>query len=195
MPKGSPGIKRRPKTQEEKDHQRAMILKRWQDPEYQQRVSDGLRNNWKKPDKRSAQRKRMSDLAQNPTWRKKVSEGTSKAFANPEIRIRHQAAIDKSIAENGANYWGGNTGKAFASVLCPVGFIREHRVYYGEPVVQVFGRNRFRQKNFSLDFAHIEGKINIELDGPGHKVHPEGDNVRDAILKELGWRIIRIRHD
>lgn len=195
MPKGSPGIPRRPKTQEEKDHQRAKIAERWKDLEYRARVSAGLRKNWSKPEKREAQQKRMSAIAQTTEWREKTSEGTKRAFQNPEIQLRHLLGVQNAQEKFGVNYWGGATGDAFAKVLEPAGFIREHRVYYGEPVVQVFGKQRFRKKNFSLDFAHVEGKINIELDGPGHKVHSEGDAIRDNILRSLGWRIIRIRHE
>lgn len=87
---------------------------------------------------------------------------------------------------------GGSTGDDFAAVLCPVGFIREFHVSYGEHVVPTpFGP---RRRQFNLDFAHIEGKINIELDGSSHKTTAEADAVRDAILREIGWRIIRIKH-
>jgi very-short-patch-repair endonuclease len=45
-----------------------------------------------------------------------------------------------------------------------------------------------------MDFAHIEGKIDIELDGLGHKASSEEDAVRDKILRLYGWKIIRIKH-
>jgi hypothetical protein len=83
------------------------------------------------------------------------------------------------------NYRGGATGDAFAAVLCPQGYIREHEWQYG---------NRCRDR-FLLDFAHPEAKVCIELDGPGHYHTPQEDAERDAILKHFGWRVIRIKHD
>lgn len=194
MPKGNPGIKRRPKTQAEKDHQRDMITKRWQDPVYRQRVSDGLNDYWLDPEHHEERREIANQIIANTDWRKNVSEGTKKALAIPEVKARHSAGVKQAFLSHN-NFMGGEVGDSFALVLCPAGFTREHRVYYGEPTVQIFGDGRRRKKNLSLDFAHIKGRVNIELDGPGHIVFPDGgDDVRDAMLRDLGWRVIRIRH-
>jgi hypothetical protein len=194
MPKGSPGVKRRPKTQAEKDHQRDMIRKRWQDPAYRNRVSAGLNEYWQEQEHHDERRNIANEIAATAEWRKNVSEGTKRAHATPEVKARLKAGLAKAMIDHGVPFFGGDTGDVFASILCPVGYVREYRVYYGEPVVRVFGRDRFRRKNLSLDFAHVEGKINIELDGPGHRIAPMGDVARDALLRDLGWRIIRIRH-
>jgi very-short-patch-repair endonuclease len=47
---------------------------------------------------------------------------------------------------------------------------------------------------YSLDFAFIDKKINIEIDGGTHKINTvlKKDMERDLILKEMGWKIIRI---
>ena len=91
----------------------------------------------------------------------------------------------KEIAEMAYfNFTGGKTAVAFATVLCPAGFIREHHVQWGA-----------KGEHFKLDFAHLEGKVCIELDGPSHKSSKEYDDMRDALLRAMGWRIIRIRHD
>lgn len=81
------------------------------------------------------------------------------------------------------NFQGGQTAKDFADVLCPVGFVREHRIALEG------------QKHYRLDFAHVEAKVCIELDGPFHKTKPEDDLTRDTYLKSLGWKVIRIKHD
>ena len=47
---------------------------------------------------------------------------------------------------------------------------------------------------YRFDFAHLEGKIDIELDGPCHFQSREEDAKRDAVLRALGWKIIRIKH-
>jgi very-short-patch-repair endonuclease len=50
---------------------------------------------------------------------------------------------------------------------------------------------RYRQ-SYHLDFAHVEGKVNIELDGPCHD-HSKNEE-RDTFLRTLGWKVIRINH-
>ncbi len=81
------------------------------------------------------------------------------------------------------NYRGGKIAEDYAAVLCKAGFIREYVVVWGDN-----GYERFR-----LDFAHIEGKVNIELDGKSHNDTKEHDALRDSLLKTLGWRVIRIK--
>lgn len=80
------------------------------------------------------------------------------------------------------SFTGGDIAADFARVLCPVGFVREHSVLWGK------GNERFR-----LDFAHIDGKVCIELDGSSHRSTKEYDDMRDALLRTMGWRVIRIK--
>lgn len=49
--------------------------------------------------------------------------------------------------------------------------------------------------SFELDFAHMERRLNVEIDGREHqadKGHRERDARRDAELERRGWRILRI---
>jgi very-short-patch-repair endonuclease len=51
--------------------------------------------------------------------------------------------------------------------------------------------------NRIADFAHLEAKIIVECDGPTHK-YPcawKKDQVRDAYLNKLGWRVIHVAED
>ena len=83
-------------------------------------------------------------------------------------------------------------GDDYARILEPVGFVREHTIYYGEKIVKTgYG---LRRKFFKLDFTEPTSKTNIELDGPGHATTTEEDAARDQILRGLGWRVIRIHH-
>ena len=99
-------------------------------------------------------------------------------------RVLPEATRQRVAASVRRNWKGGYTGDAFAEVLCPAGFVREHVVQWGN-------RNGER---YYLDFAHVEGKVNIELDGPWHMTTPQQDANRDHILQLLGWRVIRITH-
>lgn len=47
---------------------------------------------------------------------------------------------------------------------------------------------------YMLDFAHREAKIDIEIDGITHAGRKAHDEKRDAYLKSLGWKVIRVRH-
>lgn len=57
-------------------------------------------------------------------------------------------------------------------------------------------QEKFRILNYQLDFADIENKIDIEIDGEQHFVDTrirKSDARRNQRLSELGWTIIRIR--
>jgi endogenous inhibitor of DNA gyrase (YacG/DUF329 family) len=113
----------------------------------------------------------------------------SEARKGMQFSDAHKAAI-AAIAVS--NWTGGTEGDTYAAILCPHGFVREYHFLYGEHVISTaFG---LRRRSFNLDFAHVEGKINIELDGPSHKTTFEKDTLRDAILRDNGWRVIRIKH-
>lgn len=131
------------------------------------------------------------ERAKNPEWRKRVSEGTKKKMHDPEIRKRHLEALAEAFAstENG-NHWSGGQGqepnklhKFYADILIPLGYISEHIVQWGG-----------RGERYRLDFALVDEKIDIEIDGSSHAGREERDMLRDKILKIFGWKIIRIKH-
>ena len=95
-----------------------------------------------------------------------------------------------STANKGNRGWhGGKTGFMYAAILRPAGFVW---IYHFELEPRIGGRFA---RNIEMDFAHLEGKINIELDGPWHMKTSEEDAERDSILRSFGWHVIRIRHD
>jgi hypothetical protein len=141
----------------------------------------------------------------SPEGRKNISNSlmgnTNALGAVRSVATRAKLAESKNTPEAKAHsrkialhsWRGGKTGDAFATVLCPAGFIREHQVFYGDRVQKV--GHGLRRKKFQLDFAHVEGKIDIELDGPTHWATKKHDAERDTILRALGWKIIRINHE
>jgi len=50
-------------------------------------------------------------------------------------------------------------------------------------------------KRYSLDFAFLEKKIDIEIDGETHNITSVAikDTERDITLSKMGWKIIRIK--
>ena len=109
----------------------------------------------------------------------------------PEWRAKIGAGVSKTIAENGSPFSGGAIAEDFASVLCPAGFVREYHVWFGDKIDSMGKRNGHTR----LDFAHIEGKVNIELDGYTHDrpQQKQRDVERDALLASFGWKVIRIK--
>lgn len=63
----------------------------------------------------------------------------------------------------------------------------------GKPLGMRF-RRQFPARGFIADFACLEARLLIEIDGIAHDMgdRPQRDQRRDAILKADGWRIVRI---
>ena len=55
-------------------------------------------------------------------------------------------------------------------------------------------RRQFPVGQVTVDFACLEARLLIEVDGEGHSFgdRPERDAARDAILRREGFRVIRI---
>lgn len=130
--------------------------------------------------------------AVDPAWLKKVSECTKKAMHRDDVRKKHLRGLRRARKNHGINFKGGNGQepvafvKLLADSLIPIGFVQEHIV----AIPHYRGR-------YALDFALVEGKIDIEVDGPSRRPvkKQERDAVRDKFLKSLGWKVIRVKHD
>lgn len=137
---------------------------------------------------------KLKGIPRSEEVRAKISAAV-KGHGGYTAEIR-QKMSDKARGHATINFSGGCEGTKLADVLCPLGYVREHYLYYGDPVVP-FGGLRLRRRFIRLDFAHLEAKIDVELDGPSHDTLEQitEDARRDAILIELGWRVIRIPHN
>jgi len=136
-------------------------------------------------------REELKQKAKDPAWRKRVSEATKERMRDPEVRERHLTALREAMASqpDGHTFTGGKGRPPnelevwYANLLQPLGYIWYH-------IITVDGSGL----HYTLDFAHIENKINIEIDGSSHKGREEKDNRRDKFLREIGWKVIRVRH-
>lgn len=141
----------------------------------------GIATSIQKGDKRSDEIKANIKAGFTPEGRKKISE----ANLGKTISDNHKAVLSTLRKVDGRHHFtGGDTADAYAEVLCPIGFIREYKFYYARGI----------HSCFQLDFAHIEGKICIEIDGPSHSNTQLYDQQRDEIVKHFGWRVIRIKN-
>lgn len=127
-------------------------------------------------------------VASTPEWRESVRRGTVQNFVNnPKARARHRRGLRNALETRGIpNFFTGGQGQPanelaqfYAGLLCPLGYVAEHRV-----------------RRYRIDFALVGQKIAIEIDGTAHRSAERRahDNMRDAILRLLGWRVIRVRH-
>jgi hypothetical protein len=129
-------------------------------------------------------------VCSDPAVRERIRVGRqNNGQSYPETHQMSEEGLKslRAAAASGKNWRGGSVGDDFAAVLCPAGFTREYHFTHTPGIQGGGGR-------FVLDFAHVEGRVNIELDGPMHLASHDEDTRRDAKLRELGWRVIRIKH-
>jgi hypothetical protein len=134
-----------------------------------------------------------SGVTESKPWGRRDNLALAQAVKDSWARLTPEEYAARCLAISEGDPWSPSSGHGFrggpfagviAEILCPIGYIREHHVRWGphQPT-----------DHHILDFAHPEAKVNIELDGPHHD--GSKDAVRDARLRALGWRIIRIRHE
>jgi very-short-patch-repair endonuclease len=57
-----------------------------------------------------------------------------------------------------------------------------------------FKRQHLIEK-YIADFACVEKKLVVELDGGIHKLKQDSDDIRDAAVRTLGYRVLRITNE
>jgi len=116
--------------------------------------------------------------------------GNSNAAGKRTIESREKmsrAAIKRGLRLGQQfNFHGGSLGNYYEKLLQPLGYVREHIVYWGR-------RGGRGGEQYRLDFALIAEKIDIEIDGPTHRRRQLKDAKRDYVLTALGWKVIRVK--
>lgn len=74
----------------------------------------------------------------------------------------------------------------FAPLLLSAGYVAGHVIPTNRPENNGGGY-------YKLDYAHLEAKIDIEIDGSSHRFKRESDEKRDTFMRVLGWKVIRIK--
>lgn len=72
----------------------------------------------------------------------------------------------------------------YAAILCPLGYLLD-TITVPIPTGSAY----------KLDFALLPEKINVEIDGRTHRDRVEQDARRDAYMRSLGWKVIRIKSE
>lgn len=70
--------------------------------------------------------------------------------------------------------------------------LKGHKFLRQQPIIY---QNIPKQKFFVADFYCHAQKLVIELDGPIHDFQIEYDQNRDAIMSELGLRVVRLKNE
>lgn len=111
-----------------------------------------------------------------------------KVIVTNETKHKISEGMKKAHQERRAGEWLGRNKKSYAE-------------QFFEKVIQ----NEFLDKNYVfnyhfdrywLDFAWIEKKKYIEIDGQQHErfeYQRKNDELKDALLKENGWKVLRIK--
>jgi very-short-patch-repair endonuclease len=73
------------------------------------------------------------------------------------------------------------------------------RLLWNELRDRKLDRFKFKRQHliasYIVDFICLEGKLIVEIDGGIHTLKREADAVRDAALRTLGYRVLRITND
>jgi hypothetical protein len=160
------------------------------DPEVAAKIRACLALGRMKPAREKA---RESFPALSPEWRQRVSDATRQALHRPDVRQKHLAGL----AGQPVNFKGGNGQHPvpkvveLAAKLEPAGFIREYVVRTNGHGLPVNCPNHYK-----VDFGHPQRRIAVEVDGPSHRPMARRalDQKKTAVLRELGWRVVRVRH-
>ncbi len=152
----------------------------------------------RKPEARIKARQKLKEIAKNPEWRRKISLATTLAMHSPKTRKKHLKGLKRARKKYGVNFKGGNGQeptkivKLANRLLSQCGYIREYPIRT-RPV-----RNKFKNipDAYKADFANLEDKIVIELDGICHSpmAQKKKDLKKTKVLTALGWLVIRLHH-
>ena len=125
-----------------------------------------------------------------PEWRQRMSEQTTNGWKDPDIRaaMRDGQQANFESRPNGSNFptETPQTELDFIPLLCPLGYIHGYVIPTHRPENNGGGY-------YKLDFAHLEAKVDIEIDGSSHRGKKNQDGRRDTFLRAHGWKVIRIK--
>lgn len=159
-------------------------------PGWYDRVSEGTKRAFAKPGMKEKIKIRDDKLranATNPAFGLKVSKAVTEAMNRPEVKKKHLAGLRKARKTYGVNFGRDTLEKEFSKTLIPLGYVEQFSI----------PRGKGSGNRYVLDFALVNEKIAIELDGPKHRPYKQQryDANRDDFLRSLGWKVIRVKHD
>jgi very-short-patch-repair endonuclease len=125
-------------------------------------------------------------------FRTTLSERQAVTCGSPECKRRYKREVASAkVAEAARRAYAEGTRKPARGIS-----EREETLW---PLLRGHGwRLRLRWTDetgsYELDFAQLEHRVNVEIDGPEHRHghRPAKDAARDAELKRQGWRVVRI---
>jgi very-short-patch-repair endonuclease len=77
--------------------------------------------------------------------------------------------------------------------------VNTEKLFWPEVRNRKLGGFKFKRQvligGYIVDFVCLDEKLIVELDGPLHAERTEYDRNRDAVLRKLGYRVLRFTND
>lgn len=127
-----------------------------------------------------------------------ISEETRQKWIDANTNRKHSDETRKKISESRIKFLRENPDK----VPYKLNHYSKGRSYAEEYWKIILDSNDIKYEEqyqigpYQLDFAFVESKIDLEIDGDQHHLDPrivESDKRRNQYLTEQGWKIIRVR--
>ncbi len=115
-------------------------------------------------------------------WNVQVIMSESGRFDFKKIK-KHGQELRNNMTGSEKILWQELKGKKLSGYR----FLKQHPILYKGDLI--------RLNYFIADFYCFEKKAVIELDGPIHKETEEYDQFRESELKELGFKVLRIKNE
>jgi hypothetical protein len=184
--------RRPPQSDATRDKHRKNTLRLWQKDSYQKNCSEGFKRAWQNPRTVENHRSATMALLKDPAWHENVARKTKEALNRPDTREKHLTALKKAEAKHGNVFLRVGKGRPpqpimleFAAILCPVGYLMD--------TINISKGDWKGASYYTLDFGHPEALVDIEIDGSSHKGKKDHDSQRDIFLRNLGWKVIRVK--
>lgn len=109
---------------------------------------------------------------------------------NNDLKQKISKSMKKAHAEGRANNW--QDSKKHDNSSYP-------EIFFENVILNEFkDKNYIREyrfKQFSIDFAWVSKKLAIEIDGKQHEYTEikNRDQIKDSLLKQEGWKVLRIK--
>ena len=153
----------------------------------------------KRPELAVKVREAWTDPKIRERYRRGMSKGQRRRFERPEQREASRVMARKLVELGAIVPYGGRThGNGRLATTSERQMLKrlEREGFEPEFVVPLGSeRGPGRPNHYKLDLANVVKKIAVEFDGSSHgtRVRRASDARKDAVLRALGWRVVRLR--
>jgi len=128
---------------------------------------------------------RKSGFTQSEETKNRISQSLKGSKPSDETRKKLKDAAIKRVKEGRHSGWKSRKGKKPS-------YAEQYFIDYFDSINLIYEREMPFGKYF-IDFAFVNEKVALEVDGKQHKDREESDRAKDDLIQSLGWRVIRIK--